>query len=182
MSPAFLAKTALMEADIKRIIEILRLKPLEQEGGFFKETYRSGESLPARCLPGRYRGPRPYSTAIYFLLTPEHFSAIHRLRSDEVYHFYFGDPVELYVLGPGSGFRCAVLGPGLNKGMRPQATVRRGRWQGARLVPGGRYALLGTTVSPGFDFRDFEIGIRGKLLETFPGHRRIITEMTREPG
>lgn len=163
-----------------QVIKLLGLKPLRPEGGYFRETYRSRESLPARALPARYRGRRSPGTAIYFLLTPVTCSALHRVRSDEVYHFYAGDPVELLVLTPGKRGTVRVLGSDLAKGQRPQLVVPRGAWQGARLVAGGSWALLGTTVAPGFDYADFELGRRAALVRSWPAHIKLITALTRE--
>jgi len=163
------------------IIKLLGLKPLPLEGGFFKETFRSKQMIPARELPQIYRGGRAAGTAIYYLLTAGTFSAIHRLPGDEIYHFYFGDPVELFLF-PGQG-RCRriILGRHLASGQRPQALVPGGWWQGARLISRGRFALLGTTMAPGFDFRDFELGRRAELIRRFPKKRRLILQLTREP-
>jgi hypothetical protein len=164
------------------LIKLLGLKPLAFEGGFYRETYRSRLRFPAAFLPKAYDGKRNAGTAIYYLLTAESFSAFHRLKSDEVYHFYQGDPVELFVLGPKGSVERRSLGSSLTKGTRPQAVVPKGCWQGARLAPGGRFALLGTTVFPGFDFSDFELGDREKLLKLYPRHRSTIIGLTKEPG
>ena len=164
---------------VDQIKSLLGLKPHPEEGGFFVETYRAGERIPAEALGGRYRGARSVGTAIYYLLTPETFSAIHRLASDEIFHFYLGDPVEmLHLFADGSG-RVVVLGPDLEKGMRPQVIVPRGVWQGSRLVAAGRFALLGTTVAPGFDFADYEHGRRAELLRAYPQFREVIVALTR---
>jgi hypothetical protein len=160
-------------------IHLLGLKPHPVEGGYFAETYRSDERLPAGCLPEGYGGERSLFTAIYYLLTPGTFSALHRLRSDEVFHFYLGDPVEMLLLWPDGTGRVLVLGHDLLNGLRLQAVVPRGVWQGARLRPGGRFALLGTTVSPGFDFADYEAGDREALASAYPRFRRLIRALTR---
>jgi uncharacterized protein len=163
-----------------RVIKLLGLKPLAPEGGYFRETYRSRESLAAGRLPARYRSKRALSTTIYFLLTPDTFSAIHRIKSDEVYHFYAGDPVELQLLYPPGKAKRVVLGSDLLRGQRPQFIIPRGVWQGARLVPGGTWSLLGTTVAPGFEYADFELGDRKILLRSHPDRARQITALTRE--
>ncbi len=161
---------------------LLGLVPLGREGGFFAETYRAREVLPAGALdPGRppYRSPdRSLATAIYYLLTPGTFSALHRLRSDEVFHFYLGDPVEMLQLMPDGEGRVQVLGTDLAAGMRPQVVVPRGVWQGTRLIAGGHMALLGTTVSPGFDPEDYEQGERNALVATYPAFREGILALT----
>jgi len=165
----------LSAADVRRL---LGLQPLEPEGGSYAETYRSPVSLPPGVPPG-HAAPRPLATAIYYLLEPGTFSALHRLRSDELFHFYLGDPVEMLQLDPATGGRVLRLGPDLAAGMRPQVAVPAGTWQGARLEPGGRWALLGTTMAPGFDGGDFELGRRDDLVARWPGHRALIEALTR---
>jgi len=162
--------------DVKRL---LGLEPLEPEGGSFAETYRSRELLPPGARPP-HAAPRALATAIYYLLEPGTFSALHRLRSDEVFHFYLGDPVEMLRLGPGTDGHVLRLGPDLAAGMRPQVVVPAGVWQGSRLASGGRWALLGTTMTPGFDAADFELGRREELTARWPQHRILIESLTRE--
>ena len=162
----------------EEIIARLKLKPHPKEGGFYLETYRDGETIPASVLPARYSGPRAFGTCIYYLLTPSTFSAMHRLQSDEIFHFYLGDPVEmLQLLSDGSG-RTVVLGPDLAGGMQPQVVVPRGVWQGAKLIAGGQFALLGATVAPGFEFADYEHGRRSELIQSYPQFREKITALT----
>ena len=158
---------------------LLGLTPHPVEGGYFNETYRSDEQLPAAALPPRYGAPRAASTAIYYLLTPDTFSALHRLASDEIFHFYLGDPVEMLQLHPDGSHRVVLIGPDVEAGQRPQVVVPRHIWQGARLIPGGRHALLGTTVAPGFDYTDYETAQRPHLLTTHPQARNLITALTR---
>jgi predicted cupin superfamily sugar epimerase len=136
--------------DADRLIELLGLEPHPEEGGFFRETYRSAGTFEP---DGPYRGPRPLATAIYYLLTAETYSALHRLPGDEVFHFYLGDPVEMLMLHPGGEAERILLGPEV-PAMRLQHVVPGGTWQGSRLVSGGRWALLGTTMAPGFDSGD----------------------------
>ncbi len=161
-----------------QVMGLLRLKAHPAEGGFFVETYRATEHIPKEALPPRYKDARPFGTAIYYLLTPDAFSTMHRLASDEVFHFYLGDPVEMLQLFPGGSGRAVLLGADLEKGMRPQVVVPRGVWQGSRLVPGGRFALLGTTVAPGFDFGDYEHGSRQELLAGYPRFAAYIKGLT----
>ncbi|MDI6740316.1 MAG: cupin domain-containing protein [Candidatus Edwardsbacteria bacterium] len=165
--------------NVEAIIRLLKLKPLDFEGGYFAETYRSGESIPAHALPKRYRGKRGHGTAIYFLLTPDTFSAIHRLKSDEVFHYYAGDPVEMLLLQSKDKGQRLLLGTDLRKRQRPQIIVPRGVWQGARLVTGGKWALLGTTVAPGFEREDFELGKRNVLIAKYPKYARLIVSLTK---
>ena len=165
--------------DIEKLKKMLDLKPLPGEGGFYAESYRSSDNVPAGYLPQRYAGDRCFGTAIYFLLTPETFSALHRLFSDEVYHFYLGNPVELLCLREDGSGEILTIGTDLNAGMRPQITVPRGAWQGSRVRPGGEFALLGTTMAPGFEFADFELANQARLLERYPNFSELIRELTR---
>lgn len=162
---------------IDEIVARLGLAPHPQEGGWFVETYRSGVVLPANVLSGGT--PRSLSTAIYYLVTPDSFSHLHRLPADEVFHFYLGDPVEMLLLEPAGGGRVVTLGVDLAADMRPQVVVPAGVWQGSRLAPGGRFALLGTTVAPGFDPADYESGDRATLARSWPQHAERIAALTR---
>ena len=164
---------------LDQIISLLNLKPHPEEGGYYVETYRSHETLPKDALPERYQGERSLGTAIYYLLTPDSYSAMHRLRTDEIFHFYLGDPVSMLQLWPDGSGRIIHLGSNLLQGMQPQVVVPREVWQGARLLPGGRFALLGTTVSPGFEFADYETGQREPLLKAYPHFRDAIISLTK---
>ncbi|HEX6790090.1 MAG TPA: cupin domain-containing protein [Candidatus Krumholzibacteria bacterium] len=158
------------------ILRLLRLEPLPREGGFFRETFRS--ALRVRSAAG---DERDAATAIYYLLTPGVFSALHRLPGDEVFHFYLGDPVEMLQLHPDGRPDTVVLGTDIGTGMQPQVVVPGGVWQGTRLRPGGRFALMGTTMSPGFDPRDYEPGDRAALLQSHPNARDLIIALTHPP-
>jgi predicted cupin superfamily sugar epimerase len=162
-----------------QIKHLLHLKPHPKEGGYFVETYRSTEYIPEGALPKRYQGVRSYATAIYYLLTPETFSAMHRLQSDEIFHFYLGDPVEMLQLLPDGSGRVLILGPDILNGMQPQVIVPRGVWQGSKLLHGGTFALLGTTASPGFEFADYESAQRDVLVESYPKFRDLIITLTK---
>lgn len=165
------------DMSVQEIMERLGLTPHPKEGGFFRETYRSEESC--QVLPPRYtRGTRSISTAIYYLLTPETCSRIHRLKSDEIFHFYLGDPVLMLQLMPDGTSREVVLGSDITKGFELQVIVPQSVWQGACLVPGGRFALLGTTVAPGFDYEDYEEGDRESLLQSYPERQELISRLT----
>lgn len=163
-----------LDAQAKRIVELLGLVPLPNEGGYFRETYRSGEKIPADALPGRYMSRdcgRHHSTQIYFLLAPGVVSLMHLVQSDEVFHFYGGDPVEQLQIFPDGDARVVGVGTDLERGDRPQVVVPRGVWQGCRLRDGGGgagYALLGCTVSPGFEWADFELGTRSRMFALCP--------------
>jgi hypothetical protein len=162
-----------------QIQSILGLEPHPAEGGYFAETYRATETISGPALPGRYAGPRAISTAIYYMLTPQTFSEMHRLASDEVFHFYLGDPVEMLQLHPDGNGELLTLGSDILSGMRPQVVVPAGVWQGARLRPGGAFALLGTTVAPGFEYQDYTSGERAALLEAYPRFAERIVALTR---
>jgi uncharacterized protein len=163
-----------------KIIALLNLKPHPEEGGYFVETYRSSETISEKALPSRYKGVRSFGTAIYYLLTPETFSTMHRLRSEEIFHFYLGAPVEMLQLWPDGSGRILILGTDIMNGMEPQAVIPKGVWQGARLLKDGKFALLGTTVSPGFDFADYEFGHREELVKSYPKYRELIIALTRQ--
>ncbi|MBM3288207.1 MAG: cupin domain-containing protein [Candidatus Eisenbacteria bacterium] len=151
----------------ERIIRLLALREHPRERGYFAETYRSAVDLPLAGPAAADRRSRSLSTAIYFLVTPDRPSPMHRLSGDEIYHFYSGDPVEILVLS-GSQGRIHLLGNDLDAGMRPQIVIPGGAWQGASVAAGGRFALLGTTMAPGFDYADYEAGDPADLASRFP--------------
>lgn len=156
-----------MTAD--ELIQLLGLKP-HPEGGFYRETYRSPGSLPVSG------SKRSYSTAIYYLLVPGAVSKFHRLASDEVFHFYLGDPVTWVLLAEED--KRVILGPDVPQGQQLQMVVPAGTWFGGYLNEGGRFALMGTTVAPGFEFEDFVLGKREGLLSAYPGARKEIIRLT----
>ena len=170
------------DLSVDQIIELLDLKPLPFEGGFYRETYRSDETIRHDALPERFQTERSLSTAIYYLLTPDTFSAMHRLPADELFHFYLGDPVTMLKLYPDSSSAVVTIGNDLAVGQSPQTIVPRGTWQGSFLVEGGRYALLGTTVAPGFEFDDYEAGERDQLIQQYPDRIELITLLTLNPS
>ena len=163
----------------EKLKSLLNLVPLSIEGGYFAETYRSTEMISPECLPDRYSGARSVGTAIYYLLEPGTFSEIHRVASDEIFHFYLGDPVEMLQLWPDGSGKRVLIGTDIERGMAPQLVVPHGVWQGVRLVSGGKFALLGCTVSPGFEYADYESGSRQLLSEAYPEHRDMICGLTR---
>ena len=162
----------------KDIIRKLDLKP-HPEGGYYREIYRSGEEIDKDSLPDRYSGSRCFGTGIYYLLTPGDMSAMHRVKSDETFHFYMGDPTELLLLFPDGSGKIIDVGIDLEKGMEPCVTINRGVWQGQRLKDGGQFVLFGTTVNPGFDFDDFEMGDRNKLQTEYPEFSEMIEKLTK---
>lgn len=160
------------------IIDMLDLVPLEGEGGFYRETYKASEHIPQSALPARYSSGKSFGTAIYYLLTPDTCSILHRLPTDEVYHFYLGDPVEMLWLNPDGTSAIWVLGQDIAQGQRVQLVVPGQVWQGSRLKPGGVYALMGTTMAPGFDPNDFEPGTRDMLSVQYPDRAEWIERLT----
>ena len=161
------------------VIDRLGLQPLPGEGGFFRQTW----CAPERLSPGiaGARVEKAVGTAIYYLVTDaaNGFSAMHRLPTDEVYHFYLGDPVEQLLLYPDGQSEVVVLGPDLLGGQHVQHVAPRGVWQGTRLVPGGSWALLGTTMAPGFDVSDYEPGDREALVRAYAYAADLIRALTR---
>lgn len=153
----------------KEIIDALQLEPLTMEGGYFRRTYCSDRHTP---------DGKPMGTAIYYLLTPESYSRLHKLPTDEVYHFYMGDPVELTVLYPDGTGEKVRLGNDLKGGMVPQFCVRANCWQGSCLALGGDWALVGTTMAPGFVDEDFVAGQREDLTEAYGAFREVIVKLT----
>jgi len=162
-----------------KIREILRLQPHPIEGGCFAETYRSELKLPGNVVGPAYPGERFIGTAIFYLLTPETFSAMHKLPGDELFHFYLGDPVEMLKLQPDGRSEIIILGQDIAAGAHLQHCVPGGCWQGSRLLQGGAYALLGTTMSPGFDYADYVVGNLDELARMYPEHKDMITALTR---
>jgi predicted cupin superfamily sugar epimerase len=159
--------------------QLLQLQPLELEGGFFRETYRSRWQVPQGQLPEGVQGTRSIGTAIYYMITPETFSTLHRLPGAEIFHFYFGDPAVMLQLHPDGEVQTVTLGHDLAAGHQPQVVVRGGVWQGCKLAPGGAWALMGTTMSPGFDYADYETGIRDELITQYPEAAKLIRQYTR---
>ncbi|HTC21738.1 MAG TPA: cupin domain-containing protein [bacterium] len=156
---------------VDQIIQSLDLKP-HPEGGYYRETYRGPSSIPG------FKPPRFFSTAIYYLLTPDSVSKMHRLASDEMFHFYLGDPVTWVLLRPEGDAQKMVLGQGLERGQQVQLVIPAGTWFGGYLNEGGSFALMGTTVAPGFEFNDFVLGGREKLLALFPRAAEEIRRLT----
>jgi uncharacterized protein len=161
-----------MTAD--EIKTLLNLQPHPVEGGFYRRTYTSPVSV---ALLG---GVRPYGTAIYYLLEEGTFSEMHVLASDEIFHFYLGDSVEMLQLLPNGDSQVVTLGPDLAAGQHVQLVVPAGVWQGTRLVDGGKLALLGCTVTPGFDFADYRGGKYEELAASWPGEATRIRNLTRK--
>lgn len=155
------------------IKELLRLEAHPVEGGFFRRTFTSMGHVPLN------RGVRPLGSAIYYLLESGTFSEMHMLGSDEMFHFYLGDPVEMLQLSEDGGSAVFTLGPDLAAGQHVQLLVPAGVWQGTRLVEDGKVALLGCTVTPGFDFADYRGGSYAELAEKWPEEKERIRGLTR---
>jgi predicted cupin superfamily sugar epimerase len=170
-----------MNPTAAELIAHLGLQPHPKEGGHFRETYRAAESFPAAALPPRYGAPRAPSTAIYYLLTPHTYSALHRLESDEVFHFYLGGPVCMLQLWPDGSGRTVVLGPDVLRGQQLQIVVPRGVWQGS-FLESGEFGLLGCTVAPGFDYADYQEGRRAELTGQYPAFAELIARLTPAEG
>ncbi|MEL6132995.1 MAG: cupin domain-containing protein [Bacteroidota bacterium] len=150
------------------------------EGGYFAETYRSDLLLSSSALPDNYQGSRTAATAIYFLITGEAFSALHKVASDEGWHFYTGSsPIYLTMISPEGELTSVVLGPDAENGQRFQYVVPAHHWFAAEVKEIDDFALVGCTVAPGFDFADFELGKRADLIESFPQHQQFIERLTR---
>ncbi|MBU5626233.1 cupin domain-containing protein [Oscillibacter sp. MSJ-2] len=154
----------------EEIVKSLNLEPLEQEGGMYRVTYTCEKTVDGEPIGG----------AIYYFLTERSFSHFHKLTGDEVYHFYLGDPVELVELLPDGKQRVIQLGTDLEKGQTPQHLVRAGSWQGSHLLPGGKFALLGTTMSPGFTPGCYEHGVKERLMREYPAAKVWIERLTGE--
>jgi predicted cupin superfamily sugar epimerase len=160
-------------------IERLQLRP-HPEGGYFCETYRAAEMVAHAALPERFRGDRAFSTAIYFLLHQHDFSALHRLKQDELWHFYDGSSLTIHIIDRAGRYSCLHLGRDIADGAVPQAVVPAGCLFGATVDDPSSYALVGCTVAPGFAFDDFEMPTRSQLLELYPQHRHLIERLTRQ--
>jgi predicted cupin superfamily sugar epimerase len=164
------------------VIAHLQLAPLPREGGYFRETYRSRLLLPQAALPRGFLASKSAGTAIYYLLTPHQCSALHRLPTDEVFHFYLGNPVTQLQLFPDGTGRTVVLGHDLRAGQLPQVVVPAHVWQGSWVEAGAHdFALLGTTMAPGFDFPDYEPGGRARLLAAYPSFAALIQRLLADP-
>lgn len=157
-----------MKAD--QLIQRLGLKKLPGEGGYYKETYRSSEMASS---------DRHLSTAIYYLVTADVNSKMHRVNSDEIFHFYFGDPVQMLLLYPSGESRIVFMGHNIPSGQKAQLIVPKGTWQGCTVVEGEHgFSFMGTTMSPGFEFEDFELGAADFLASRFPQHESMIRNLT----
>jgi predicted cupin superfamily sugar epimerase len=159
----------------KHYIKKLKLQK-HPEGGFYKEVYRSGELISGEDLPKRFKSSRSFSTSIYFLLEGKQFSAFHLLQSDELWHFYDGSDVIIYIINEKGKLLKRKIGRGDDCNF--QVVIEKKNWFAAELENKKSYSLVGCTVSPGFDFNDFVIGEREELVNQFPNHRKLIEKLT----
>lgn len=148
------------------------------EGGSFKETYRSSMMLNQSQLPSSFHNHRNVSTAIYFLLEHGQFSAFHRIASDEMWHFYDGAPLVVYEILNDGTLRTHHLGKNLEAGETFQCVISAGSWFASRCETPEAFSLVGCTVAPGFDFEDFELADRNKLISEYPQHQSLINQLT----
>lgn len=156
-------------------IENLNLLP-HPEGGYFKETYRCKESIEHNSIDSRFNGKRNFSTAIYFLLEKGQKSVFHRIKSDEIWHFHDGGKLAIHIIGADGNLITHILGLDFGSGANPQIVVPAGCWFAAE--PLGSYTLVGCTVSPGFDFNDFEMAEQTRLISDYPDLKDIINRFT----
>ncbi len=168
-----------MSPDAAHWIRALELAP-HPEGGWFRETWRAGETVGAEALPPRFGAARSLGTAILYLLPAGGRSRLHRLRADEVWHFHDGGPLHLHLLHERGAYERVVLGRDVARGERLQAVVPHGTWFGAEAPEAD--ALVGCTLAPGFEYADFELGTRADLLARFPAHRACVERLTAAEG
>lgn len=161
--------------DVNFWVKKMSLLP-HPEGGYYKESYRCEESVGKNCVPERFPDKRNWSTAIYYLLESGDFSAFHRIKSDEIWHFYDGDPLAIYIINIDGNIEVKKLGISESHDILPQIVVPANSWFAA--LPLGSYTLAGCTVSPGFDFSDFEMAKKEILLNKYPDHSETIKKLT----
>lgn len=168
-----------MYATHEHWIKSLNLTP-HPEGGFYRETYRSDITFDAESVSDRFKGKRCCSTAIYFLLTEQNFSGFHRIKADELWHFYEGSSLTIHIISPEGVFYQKYLGNNPYENQHFQVEVKAGYWFAASLTDHKGYSLVGCTTAPGFEFEDFELAERKTLCNMFPEHKAIITRYTRQ--
>ena len=166
------------------LIDRFHLERLPVEGILFRQTYRSRDTLADVAASGRYARDKPAGTCILAMFTddPDSFSVMHRLATDEIWHFYLGDPIEMLLLHPDGRSQHVTLGHDIAHGQHVQFVVPRGAWMGASLAPGGAYALFGNTMAPGFTSADFEGAARAALIGQYPAEAEMIARLTRPGG
>jgi uncharacterized protein len=162
--------------DAAYFINNLQLKP-HPEGGYFRESYRASENIPAEALPKRFRGKRSFSTSIYYLLRKNDRSVFHRIKSDECWHFYAGETLLIHVIENNGNYNCVKLGKDIASGETFQFVVPANTWFASEPAPNTMFSLAGCTVAPGFDFADFEIADKENLFILFPQQVDIISRL-----
>ncbi|MEP0004620.1 MAG: cupin domain-containing protein [Balneola sp.] len=163
---------------IKQLIDLLNLQK-HPEGGYFKETYRSEGVIPSEVLNNEINGDRNYCTGIYFLLTSDNFSAFHRIKQDEMWHFYEGSPLLVHMIDKEGNYSSQKIGLDFEDGQVPQFVVPKGVWFASEVMKPNSYSFVGCTVSPGFDFADFELADSNMLIAQFPKNSKIINRLSR---
>lgn len=158
--------------EVKKLIKYLNLSP-HPEGGFFSENYRSSGVIDKAGLPDSYSGNRSFSTAIYFLLPQGHISHFHKVISDEIWHFYGGGPLKLIEIASDGSLNETIIGSDIYEGQSLQYVVPANTWFAAFPLEDVDYSLVGCTVSPGFDYKDFSLGKKSELMEEFPQHKEL---------
>lgn len=168
----------MMENKIQSLVTSLNLLP-HPEGGFYKEVYRSKNTISKSALENRFSGERSYCTSIYFLLTSANFSGFHKIKQDEIWNFYEGSPLLVHVIDKEGIYTCHEIGMDVSVGLSPQLVVPAGSWFASSVKNDNSYTFVGCTVAPGFDFEDFELAERSQLIKEYPQHKDIITKLTR---
>ena len=166
-----------MNKKVKEYIKKLQLKS-HPEGGYYKELYRAGELILPDHLPTRFKSARSFSTSIYYLLDGSQISTFHRLKSDELWHFYDGSTLIIYIIDVGGELKKLKLGRNVDEGEIFQVQINNDNWFGAELLDKSSYALVGCTVAPGFEFEDFELANKVELIKRYPEHKDIILKLT----
>lgn len=162
----------------EQLVKQFNLLP-HPEGGYYKETYRSAETIAATALPERFTGNRNFSTAIYFLLEKGNFSAFHKIKSDECWHFYAGDLLHIHIIHLDGTLETTRLGNNIDNGENFQYVVPAGCWFASEVATGSAFSFVGCTVAPGFDFTDFEMAATDELVRLYPTHEAIIKRLCR---
>jgi uncharacterized protein len=164
------------------LIKHFKMEKIPDEGAWFTLTYRSDDVFAAGALPERYAGARVAGNAIIALVTQTDFSALHKLKTDEIWHYYLGDPLQLLILHPDGSGEVVVLGPNVLQGQQLQHVVPRDSWQGAIPLSANKnaYTVFGDTLAPGFEYTDFAMGYRRELQQQYPHYAELITQLTRK--
>jgi predicted cupin superfamily sugar epimerase len=165
---------------IKKIIKELKLEPLPIEGGYFRQTYQCEEFLGPEQLPIRYKQNHSFGTVIYYMLEKNQFpvSMLHKLKTDEIYHFYLGDPVTILLLFPDFSSQQVTMGSDILSSQKVQVLVPKDTWQAVILKPGSNFALMGISMAPGYENEDVSFALREELLLQYPSEHENIIKTT----